>query len=160
RPRRHVPRRRAVPLARPRRSRPARLRNRHDPPHGPPPGRARRARGHHPTMTLPPAYTLSPQWAFSPWLVALLVLAAGALVVYLYRAQRQVASRAVVVTLTTLRLLLVALMFALLAGLSVRWTRTASSGGTLWLLVDNSASMAQPDPRATPVEKLRWADAL
>src|SRR4051812_20165641 len=111
-------------------------------------------------MTLIASYTLSPQWAFNRWLVALLVFAAGALVIYLYRAQQQVASRAVVVTLTTIRLLLVALMFALLAGLSVRWTRTASSGGTLWVLVDNSASMSQPDPRATPVEKLRWADAL
>lgn len=106
------------------------------------------------------SYTLSPQWAFQPWLVVLVALLAAALVIYLYRAQRSIASRAVVVSLTTLRLLLVLLMFALLAGLSVQWSRTASSGGTLWLLVDNSASMSQPDPRATPVEKLRWADAL
>src|SRR3954466_3128905 len=111
-------------------------------------------------MTLIASYTLSPQWAFNRWLVALLVFAAGALVVYLYRAQQKVASRAVVVPLTTIRLLLVLLMFVLLAGLSVRWSRTASSGGTLWLLVDSSASMGQSDPRATPVEKLRWADAL
>lgn len=106
------------------------------------------------------SYTLSPQWAFQPWLVVLVALLAAALVVYLYRAQRSIASRAVIISLTTLRLLLVLLMFALLAGLSVQWSRTASSGGTLWLLVDNSASMSQPDPRSTPVEKLRWADAL
>jgi hypothetical protein len=110
-------------------------------------------------MTLS-AYTLSPQWAFNRWLVVLLVLVAGALVVYLYRAQQKVASRRAIVSLTAIRLLLVQLMFALLAGLSVRWTRTGSSGGTLWLLVDNSASMAQSDPRATAIEKLRWADAL
>ena len=45
-------------------------------------------------MTLIASYTLSPQWAFNRWLVALLVFAAGALVVYLYRAQQKVASRA------------------------------------------------------------------
>lgn len=111
-------------------------------------------------MTQFASYTLSPHWAFHPAIVALLVLCAAGLIVYLYRAQRKLTSRPVVVTLTTLRLLLVLLMFALLAGLSVRWTRTASSGGTLWVLVDNSASMAHPDPRATPTEKLRWADAL
>ena len=43
-------------------------------------------------MTLIASYTLSPQWAFNRWLVALLVFAAGALVVYLYRAQQTVAS--------------------------------------------------------------------
>jgi nitrogen fixation/metabolism regulation signal transduction histidine kinase len=77
-------------------------------------------------MTLS-AYTLSPQWAFNRWLVVLLVLVAGALVVYLYRAQQKVASRRAIVSLTAIRLLLVLLMFALLAGLSVRWTRTGSS---------------------------------
>ena len=73
-------------------------------------------------MPYPPlaTWSLTPQWAFSPWLVALLVLIAGGLVVHLYRAQQSVASRRVIVTLTTLRLLLVALMFVLLAGLSVR----------------------------------------
>ena len=111
-------------------------------------------------MNLLSTYSLSPHWAFNRWLVVLLVLVAGALVVYLYRAQQKVASRRVVVALTTIRLLLVLLMFVLLAGLSVRWNRTASAGGTLWVLVDNSASMSQRDPRATAVEKLRWADAL
>lgn len=111
-------------------------------------------------MTFASSYTLSPNWSFHPAVVALLVAGAAALVVYLYRAQQKLTSRAVIVTLTGLRLLLVLLMFALLAGLSVRWSRTASTGGTLWVLVDNSASMAQADPRATPAEKLRWADAL
>src|SRR6476646_8431960 len=111
-------------------------------------------------MDLIASLILSPQWAFNRWLVALLVLLAGALVVYLYSAQQKVASRAIVVTLTTIRLLLVLLMFVLLAGLSVRWSRTGSSGGTLWIVVDASGSMKQSDPRATPVEKLRWADAL
>ena len=106
------------------------------------------------------SWSLTPQWAFSPWLVALLVLIAGGLVVHLYRAQQSAASRRVIITLTTLRLLLVALMFVLLAGLSIRWRHTSSAGGTLWVLVDNSASMAHADPRATPTEKLRSADAL
>ena len=45
-------------------------------------------------MSVMASYTLSPQWAFNPWLVAVLVFAAGALVVYLYRAQQKVAERA------------------------------------------------------------------
>ena len=111
-------------------------------------------------MTLLSWYSFAAHWAFQPWMVVLLVLVAGAMVVYLYRVQQQIASRRVVVTLTALRLMLVALMFVLLAGLSVQWRRTGSSGGTLWLVVDTSASMAQADPRATAVEKLRWADVL
>jgi hypothetical protein len=105
-------------------------------------------------------WSLSPQWAFNRWLVVLAILLAGALVVYLYRAQQKVASRRVIVTLTALRVLLVLLAFMLLAGLGVRWKRTGSSGGTLWLVVDQSGSMNRPDPQATPLEKLRWADAL
>ena len=111
-------------------------------------------------MTFLSSYSLSPHWAFNRWLVVLLVLVAGALVVYLYRAQQKITSRGVIVALTTIRLMLVGLMLVLLAGVSVRWSRTGASGGTLWVLVDNSASMALGDPRATAVEKLRWADAL
>jgi hypothetical protein len=106
------------------------------------------------------AYSLAPHWTFPPWVVLPLVVAAGALVAYLYRAQRQVASRGVVVTITIIRVLLVGLMLVVLAGLSVRWDRTASTGGTLWVLVDTSASMTLRDARATDLEKLRWADAL
>jgi hypothetical protein len=82
------------------------------------------------------------------------------MVVYLYRAQRRVASPGVVAVLTALRITLVLLAFVLLAGPAVRWKRVGSSGGTLWVVVDQSGSMAQADPQATPVEKLRWADAL
>lgn len=106
------------------------------------------------------SYSLFLHWAFNRWLAVFLVLIAAALVVRLYRDQQTLTSRRVIVTLTTLRLLLVALMLALLAGLSARWTRASASGGTLWVLVDNSASMAQRDPRATAIEKLRWADFL
>ena len=105
-------------------------------------------------------WSLSPQWAFNRWLVAAAVLLAGAMVVYLYRAQQRVAPRRVVITLTALRLVLVVLALVLLAGLGVRWKRTGASGGTLWLVVDRSGSMDHADPQATPVEKLRWADAL
>jgi len=52
-------------------------------------------------------WSLSPQWAFNRWLVAAAVLLAGAMVVYLYRAQQRVAPRRVVITLTALRLVLV-----------------------------------------------------
>jgi hypothetical protein len=105
-------------------------------------------------------WSLSPQWAFNRWLVAAAVLAAGAMVAYLYRAQQRVASRRVVAVLTALRLVLVLLAFVLLAGLGLRWKRTGASGGTLWVVVDRSGSMDHADPQATPLEKLRWADAL
>lgn len=105
-------------------------------------------------------WSVAPQWAFNRWLVVLAAVLSAAMVVYLYRAQRKVASRPVVVVLTGLRVVLVMLAFVLLAGLGVRWKRTGSSGGTLWIVVDQSNSMNQVDRQATPVEKLRWADAL
>jgi hypothetical protein len=105
-------------------------------------------------------WSIAPQWAFNRWVVLLAVALAGAMIVYLYRAQRKVASTRVVAVLTALRVGLVLLTFVLLAGLSLRWKRTASSGGTLWVVIDRSGSMGHADAQATPVEKLRWADAL
>src|SRR5215218_2217664 len=94
-------------------------------------------------------WALSPQWAFNRWLVVLAALLSGAMVIYLYRAQRRVASRGVVAALTVLRVVLVLLAFLLLAGLAVRWKRVGASGGTMWVVVDQSGSMAQADPQAT-----------
>src|SRR4051812_9030399 len=98
-------------------------------------------------------WSLSPQWAFNRWLVVLIVLLAGALVAHLYRAQRRIAPGRVVIVLTALRILLVLLTFVLLSGLGARWARTGSTGGTLWVVVDQSGSMAMRDPQATPAEK-------
>src|SRR4051812_21498028 len=81
---------------------------------------------------------LSLNWAFNKWLVGLSIVVAGALVVYLYRAQQRIASRRLVRTLTAIRLAIVALMFVLLAGPVYQWRHTRETGGTLWLVVDQS----------------------
>src|SRR4051812_44253294 len=99
-------------------------------------------------------------WAFNPWLVLLFTALAGALVVYLYRAQQRVASRRLILLLTAIRVALMLLVLALLAGPVYQWRRTADAGGTLFVLLDQSPSMAHVDRQAPPVERLRWADAL
>lgn len=96
----------------------------------------------------------------SPWLLGLFFVLSAAAAIYLYKAQRRVASRGAVVALTTIRTLLILLMFLVLLGPGCVFTRTGKSNGTLWLMIDQSQSMDRPDPQATPVEKLRWADAL
>jgi len=94
------------------------------------------------------------------WLVVLLTLAVGVLMVLLYLAQRKVASTGVILLLIALRGLLLLLILAMIFQPSVLWTTVHRSPGTLWLLLDQSGSMALRDPQATAVEKLRWADAL
>lgn len=103
-------------------------------------------------------WTIDPQ--VSPYLLAAGMLAAGVAVFYLYRAQRRVASGVAIAALTVIRVLLVALVFAMLLGVGWVFSRTGRSDGTLWLVLDASQSMDRPDPHASPVEKLRWADAL
>jgi hypothetical protein len=104
--------------------------------------------------------SLSTHWAFAPWMIAPLFLVAIGLVTYLYQAQQRIASRRVIITLTTLRIALLALVAIVLAQPAVRWIRSTNSAGTLWLMLDDSESMTMTDPQGTPVERLRWADAL
>ena len=116
-------------------------------------------------VTIPPLLAADVQplafnWAFNPWLVVLAVLAAGAMVYYLYRAQQRIASRRIINVLTTIRILLMLLMFLLLAGPVYQWRHTSESGGTLWVVFDQSTSMDHADRQMTPVERLRWADSL
>src|SRR5207253_3224761 len=40
------------------------------------------------------------------------------------------------------------------------WRQTSNDPPTLWLLIDRSGSMAQKDLQSSPIERLRWADAL
>src|SRR5690242_6854295 len=107
----------------------------------------------------PPAPYWLPAWAWYAALALFLVLAIAA-AVYLYRAQQRIASRRVILILTAIRTALIALMFVTLVGAGCQFTHTGSSNGTLWLMLDQSASMAQTDPQSTPLERLRWADAL
>jgi len=101
---------------------------------------------------------------FSPAAPAWVVLVGGILatiaIVYLYSAQQKIASRAVIRTLTAIRILLLVLVVAMLLGPVYQQTHTTHSSGTLWVLVDQSMSMRQKDPQSTRLEQLRWADAL
>ena len=98
--------------------------------------------------------------ALSLWILLPVFALALGLIVYLTLAQRRVASRLVIATLILLRVFLLAFLFLLFLQPAVRWTHTRHTAGTLWLLLDQSPSMAALDPQATPVEHLRWADAL
>src|SRR5258706_5362476 len=51
-------------------------------------------------------------------------------------------------------------MFVLLLQPAMRWVHHSSSSGTLWLMLDGTGSMATTDPKSTPIERLRWAEAL
>ncbi len=114
----------------------------------------------HNCLPLAAAWHFAANYAINKWLLFMIILAAGGATVYLYRAQQRIASRRVINALTTIRVLLIVLMFVMLIGLSVRWTRVGNSSGSLWLVIDTSGSMAQADAQATPLERLRWADSL
>jgi hypothetical protein len=107
---------------------------------------------------------LQSRWTTDPqvptWVLAAGFLLAVVASVYLYKAQARVASRKAVAALTVIRCLLILLVFVMLLGLGRVFSRTGKSDGTLWLMLDQSQSMDRADPQATPVEKLRWADAL
>ena len=102
-----------------------------------------------------------PMWPAIPtWVLVPVFIAAGLLVWRLYAAQQKIAPRRTVLTLTGIRVALLLLLFILLLQPVVQWTHTSSSAGTLWLMLDQSNSMATTDTQATPIERLRWADGL
>ncbi len=103
-------------------------------------------------------FTIDP--VLSAWLLIPGLLLVGVLTFYLYRAQRQIASPSLVSVLTAIRLALIVLMFALLLRPLWVWRHSQKLPGTLWLVVDQSLSMGQVDRQSTPIERLRWADAM
>jgi hypothetical protein len=98
--------------------------------------------------------------AVSPWVLGVVFAAAIVLVFWLYHAQQRIASRRLIGTLTVIRLLLLLCVAVLLVQPAVRWVHRRSSAGTLWLMLDGTGSMASTDPQSTPIERLRWAEAL
>jgi hypothetical protein len=110
----------------------------------------------------PPSF--DPQWGIHPelppWVLVAGGLVAAAAIFYLYRAQLRIASKKAIVTLTVLRILLVLLVFVVLLGLELTFNYNGEMKGTVWLMLDQSQSMERADEKATPVERLRWADAL
>ena len=101
---------------------------------------------------------LTPHPSF--WFVLPLFLASGAAIVYLYAAQRQLASELAVRTLTANRVALVLLLLVLFLQPTLKWMLSRTSNGELWLLIDQSPSMQSTDPQANPAEHVRWAEAL
>lgn len=94
------------------------------------------------------------------WLLGGLALLACALIVWLYRLERQVVSRRLGLALTGLRVLVAVLLVAMLARPVLSRVRTTRQQGHLVLLIDTSASMGLADRQATPSERLRLAEAL
>lgn len=95
---------------------------------------------------------------FPWWALALGTIAAVLAAFYLYRAQQRIASKKVIVTLTTIRVLILLLVLLMLLGPIWRRFYEGKENGTLWVMLDQSESMKQLDPQSTPLEKLRWAD--
>src|SRR5258708_1127109 len=93
-----------------------------------------------PCLFLPLAQTAQPPLshhaATHPFLMALTFPPAIALIAWLYRAQQRIASRRLVATLTTLRLLLLACLAIMLLQPAFRWVHRRASAGTLWLVLD------------------------
>jgi len=106
---------------------------------------------------------MSTTWYVHPqlplWLLIPLFVAAGVLALYLYLAQQRIASQRVVITLTGIRVALISMMFLVLISPGCQFDHNGTSNGSLWMVLDQSGSMAQTDPQARPEEKLRWADA-
>ena len=94
------------------------------------------------------------------WLLAIVALLALALIIYMYQQQRDLAPPRTIITLTLLRVAMVLLALLALAGPALQWTRTQTSPGQLWLLLDHSKSMGVHDSQAGQVYALRWACAL
>ncbi len=94
------------------------------------------------------------------WLLAIVGVLALVLIVYMYQQQRDLAPRRTIIMLTLLRLAMVLLAVLALAGPALQWTRTQTSPGQLWLLLDHSKSMGVHDSQAGQVYALRWACAL
>lgn len=94
------------------------------------------------------------------WLLAIVGVLALALIIYMYQQQRDLAPRRTIIMLTLLRVAMVLLSVLALAGPALQWTRTQTSPGQLWLLLDHSKSMGVHDSQAGQVYALRWACAL
>lgn len=98
--------------------------------------------------------------AFNGFLLLLLGAAVGVMVFYLYREQQKIAPRRIVHWLTAIRIALVVLIMLLLLRPVRQWASTHNTGGSLWVVIDQSLSMKQTDPQSSRIEQLRWADAL
>jgi len=108
--------------------------------------------GDAPTLSLAPVLSL---WLVIPGLIAAVVMT-----VMLYRSQRVMAPRRTVIFLTALRALLIVMLAILFLQPAMQWTQSRSSAGTLWIVADQSPSMATSDPQATDIERLRWARSI
>ncbi len=94
------------------------------------------------------------------WLLGIIALLSVALIIYMYQQQRDLAPPRTIIALTLLRTAMVLLALLTLAGPALQWTRTETSPGQLWLLLDHSKSMGVRDRQAGQVYALRWACAL
>jgi hypothetical protein len=105
-----------------------------------------------------PSLSIAP--VFPLWLMIPAFLAVAVLTAVLYFEQRRVASVWAVLPLILVRVGLLALLAILFLQPALKWTRTRTTAGTLWVVVDQSPSMQTPDPQALPAERLWWAAGM
>lgn len=93
-------------------------------------------------------------------LVAVLILATAAALIYWYIGQRRLLTPRALAAVAVIRLLMVGLILLCLLRPSMSWLRITHVAGSTWLLVDNSQSMSIKDGRHSRIMELQWACAL
>jgi hypothetical protein len=106
------------------------------------------------------AFEISYQPAWAWWKLLIGTIAVAVMLVYLYRAQSSIAAPHIILWLTIIRVSLLVLVAILLFRPLLIFHKATKTNETLWVVLDQSLSMAQKDQQATPIEHLRWADAL
>jgi hypothetical protein len=101
-------------------------------------------------------------WGNSPWLwfIVLVSVASVVLVVMLLRYERQLVSKKVGVTLLTLRLVTVAILFLTFLQPVLSWSLDKEKSGRIVIAIDVSQSMETIDTFASKAELLRWGRAM
>ncbi|MCE9553182.1 MAG: hypothetical protein K8T91_07360 [Planctomycetes bacterium] len=97
------------------------------------------------------------------WRPALTAIAGAALiemVVLIYRFERQASTPWTGRTILALRLAFIALLLVVLTEPTLTWKKTEPDERIVAVLMDDSTSMDQSDPQATPAEKLDLAELL
>ncbi len=96
------------------------------------------------------------------WLATLVLFAVAAAVciALLYRYERRLVHRRLGLTLLTLRLAMVGVVFVTLLEPVLTWTVDRTETGRVLIAVDVSDSMATVDKQADQAERLRWVRAL
>lgn len=101
-------------------------------------------------------------WGNTLWLsfIVFVTVASIALIVVLMRYERQLISKKVGVSLLTLRLIIVAILFVTFLQPVLSWSLDKEKSGRIIVAIDVSQSMETVDAYASKAELLRWGRAM